>query len=39
MTESREREHDSEPDQAMIAVGVAIVLGLLFCVVMFLMAG
>jgi hypothetical protein len=39
MTEPHEREHDSEPDQAMIAVGVAIVLGLLFCVLMFLMAG
>jgi hypothetical protein len=39
MPEPREHEQYAEPDQAMIAAGVVIVLGLLFCVLMFLMAG
>ena len=37
--ESREHDHETESDRAMIAAGVVIALGLLFCVLIFLVAG
>ena len=39
MTEPGDAERKDASDQATIAAGVVIALGLLFCVVMFLVAG